>query len=307
MKIYDCFTFFNELDILEIRLNELYNSVDYFVLVESKLSFSNTPKSLFFEDNKHRFTQFLDKIIHIVIDKFEDNTDSPRLDGLHHNWTREEENRRMIFKGLAQANDEDIICVSDVDEIFNHRLIEQIRANGIENDTIIQVLLLMYKFKLNCLFQDYRNWQRPSEKHFKDLFKNIPEFAGAFPWQGPGICTFKTLKQYCNSDPHLLRAYAKPLKNIPPQGLKFTQTPNVLGGWHLCSMLDLIYKMRNFAHANEISKKTDAEILKFTSEELITKTKNISINNNIYYDAYPKFIIDNLQRFINLDWTLTNV
>jgi beta-1,4-mannosyl-glycoprotein beta-1,4-N-acetylglucosaminyltransferase len=48
MKIYDCFPFFNELDILEIRLNELYDVVDYFVLVESRCSFSNNPKLLFY-------------------------------------------------------------------------------------------------------------------------------------------------------------------------------------------------------------------------------------------------------------------
>ena len=46
MKVYDCFTFFNELDLLEIRLNELDNVVDYFVLVESKRSFQNKPKEI---------------------------------------------------------------------------------------------------------------------------------------------------------------------------------------------------------------------------------------------------------------------
>jgi beta-1,4-mannosyl-glycoprotein beta-1,4-N-acetylglucosaminyltransferase len=63
MKVYDCFTFFNELDLLEIRLNELNDVVDYFVLVESKRSFQNKPKECHYLNNKDRFEKFNHKII----------------------------------------------------------------------------------------------------------------------------------------------------------------------------------------------------------------------------------------------------
>jgi len=55
MKVYDCFPFFNELDVLEIRLKELWDVVDVFVLAESNLSHSGKPKEYIFENNKDRF------------------------------------------------------------------------------------------------------------------------------------------------------------------------------------------------------------------------------------------------------------
>ena len=58
MKIYDCFTFYNELDLLEIRLNELNDVVDGFILVEAEQSHQNKSKPLFFQDNKNRYEKF---------------------------------------------------------------------------------------------------------------------------------------------------------------------------------------------------------------------------------------------------------
>jgi beta-1,4-mannosyl-glycoprotein beta-1,4-N-acetylglucosaminyltransferase len=63
MKIYDGFLFFNELDLLEIRLNILNDVVDYFILVESSKTHSGLLKSYIFEENKERFSKFLNKII----------------------------------------------------------------------------------------------------------------------------------------------------------------------------------------------------------------------------------------------------
>lgn len=68
IKIYDVFTFFNELDLLEIRLNILDPYVDYFVIVEATETFSGYPKPLYYEENKERFKKWKDKIIHYVID-----------------------------------------------------------------------------------------------------------------------------------------------------------------------------------------------------------------------------------------------
>ena len=66
-KVYDCFNFFNELDILDIRLHELNDVVDKFVLIESVETFTGKSKPLFYNDNKERFKKFEDKIIHIII------------------------------------------------------------------------------------------------------------------------------------------------------------------------------------------------------------------------------------------------
>ena len=67
MGIYDCFIFFNELDLLEIRLSELYNYVDYFVIVEANKTFKGKSKPFYFEENKQKYKKYLDKIIHVKV------------------------------------------------------------------------------------------------------------------------------------------------------------------------------------------------------------------------------------------------
>ena len=69
MKVYDCFTFFNEIDLLEIRLNELNDVVDYFVIVEGTQTFQNKPKPSYYLENKKRFKDFESKIIRVEIPK----------------------------------------------------------------------------------------------------------------------------------------------------------------------------------------------------------------------------------------------
>jgi hypothetical protein len=69
-KVFDCFLFFNEFDVLDIRLNELNDKVDKFILVESTKGFSNKDKPLYFLENKERYAKFLDKIVHVVVDEW---------------------------------------------------------------------------------------------------------------------------------------------------------------------------------------------------------------------------------------------
>ena len=94
MKIIDCFTFYNELDMLELRLNELNEVVDYFVLVECVKTHANNDKELYFENNKDRFSKFLDKIIHIIV---KDNI--PQTSNA---WDIENYQRRGIDQGIKQ-------------------------------------------------------------------------------------------------------------------------------------------------------------------------------------------------------------
>jgi beta-1,4-mannosyl-glycoprotein beta-1,4-N-acetylglucosaminyltransferase len=106
--IYDCFTFFNELDLLEIRLNELGGVVDRFVLVESPKTFTGIDKPLHYAENKARFAHFHDKIIHVVVDP---------IPGEGKHWEREEQQRNHILKGLETARHDDTVIIGDVDEI----------------------------------------------------------------------------------------------------------------------------------------------------------------------------------------------
>jgi beta-1,4-mannosyl-glycoprotein beta-1,4-N-acetylglucosaminyltransferase len=106
--IYDCFPFFNELELLEIRLHELGEVVDRFVLVESTRTHSGQPKPLYYHDYQRRFSSWRSRITHVVVD------DMPREGGP---WSLENHQRESIGRGLAGVDPGDIILVSDVDEI----------------------------------------------------------------------------------------------------------------------------------------------------------------------------------------------
>ncbi|VVB51801.1 Glycosyltransferase family 17 [uncultured archaeon] len=106
--IFDCFPFNNELDILERRLTELYSTVDRFVIVEALFTHANKPKDLTFHNNLNRFSKYLDKITYLVVEKFPDTSDA---------WALERYQRNFIMNGLVTCQDNDIIVVSDCDEI----------------------------------------------------------------------------------------------------------------------------------------------------------------------------------------------
>jgi beta-1,4-mannosyl-glycoprotein beta-1,4-N-acetylglucosaminyltransferase len=105
---YDCFTFFNELDLLEIRMNVLDCVVDKFVLVEATKTFTNNDKPLYFNENKQRFKKFEHKIIHVIVDTYPEFKDA---------WTFDHFQRNSIARGLVGCKDGDVILVSDLDEI----------------------------------------------------------------------------------------------------------------------------------------------------------------------------------------------
>lgn len=118
--IYDCFSFFNELDLLEIRLNVLKDVVDKFVLVEAGETHTGKPKPLYFKENEARFAEFKDRIIYVGIAKFPDLCKT--------SWGRENYQRNAIAEGLKDAKDEDIILISDLDEIPRPEKIAQYAA-----------------------------------------------------------------------------------------------------------------------------------------------------------------------------------
>ena len=108
-KVFDCFLFYRELDLLEIRLGALSPRVDRFVLAEATRDFAGQPKPLYFQDNRDRFKPWLDRIEHVVID-----TDPPDPDV---RWARQRYQRDQFLHGLAAAAPDDIVFVSDLDEI----------------------------------------------------------------------------------------------------------------------------------------------------------------------------------------------
>jgi beta-1,4-mannosyl-glycoprotein beta-1,4-N-acetylglucosaminyltransferase len=110
--------FFNELDVLELRLNELNEYVDYFVIIESQKTHSGIDKDLHYQNNTDRFKSFEDKIIYVVIEDLPDKLPLHITD-IDLNWYRENFQRNQIKTALMQLDlsDRDIVLISDVDEI----------------------------------------------------------------------------------------------------------------------------------------------------------------------------------------------
>jgi len=115
--IFDCFIFFNELELLELRLHELAGVVDKFVVVEARRTFSNQPKPLHFQENRARFAQFENKIIHVIVEDMPATGDA---------WESERFQRNAIARGLQGCRPDDWVLVSDIDEIPRATVVEKI-------------------------------------------------------------------------------------------------------------------------------------------------------------------------------------
>lgn len=178
-KIYDCFIFNDELEMLRIRLDSLKDKVDKFVLVESNLSHSGNPKKSYYKDNKELFQEYSDKIIHVLIDKFPDEmiylpSEIDVDPSLHIHWFRENYQRNEILKGLysQQMYDNDVVLISDVDEIPHPEMLE---------DFINSIPPGEYGFQLQkwCIwsFNSYLGgmWPGTAAIKWKDLKKTTPQ------------------------------------------------------------------------------------------------------------------------------------
>ena len=126
MRIFDCFMYFDEDLVLDVRLNYLDRYVDYFVIVESRFTHSGEKRDLKFDIDK--FKKFQDKIIYKVYDEIPDKVEKVLDDDDEATKTnkyifnaifRENSQRNYLSEGIKNANPEDLILVSDVDEIPN--------------------------------------------------------------------------------------------------------------------------------------------------------------------------------------------
>jgi beta-1,4-mannosyl-glycoprotein beta-1,4-N-acetylglucosaminyltransferase len=183
MKIYDCFLFFNELDLLELRLNVLDECVDYFVIVESAITFQGEDKEYLFEKNRSRFAKFEHKIIHYKVEKYSldfanlpyisepRSVDDTILNAIYKHidacphfdkqkefwWGNDFFQRECIWRALATAEPQynDLILLSDVDEIPNPAALLAVKKH-ISPDSI--VCFRQHEF---CYFLNYyhnSNW-----------------------------------------------------------------------------------------------------------------------------------------------------
>jgi beta-1,4-mannosyl-glycoprotein beta-1,4-N-acetylglucosaminyltransferase len=222
--VYDCFMFFNELDLLEIRLNILSPLIDYFLLVESNRTFSNKPKSMYFEDNKSRFSLFLNKIIHIKITNYPEHDDE-----MSNPWFVESYQRNTILEGLKHCKPEDIIILSDLDEIPNPETIHLYKERKLSGIHKLRQLRFNYYINYQCIL---RYWYGTNILNYQDIIENNAE------------------------------KYKYSYNDIVIESLNHGTTPTKIrnlsdvpviksGGWHfsfLGGLDNIIYKLTSFSH-----------------------------------------------------------
>lgn len=263
MKIYDCFTFFNELDLLEIRLQELYDSVDYFVISEANMSHSGNPKDYILLDNWDRFKPWHDKIRRIQVDDFPVTTDS---------WVRERFQRDALQRGFTDMEPDDLIIVSDLDEIPRAEIIELIKTDTNKYERyVLRVPLFRYKF-------NFLKWYQPVINH-----QMIVTRAQVF------------------TDPNREREYTH---QWLPQARDVVYLDHA--GWHFSYLGDdktAVNKLQNFAHTEQ---NIPAIIDTFSIDRMIKEKCGPDVRDTekfeyVKMDEYfPSCITSNLEKYSHL-------
>jgi len=263
MKIYDCFQFFNEENVLDLRFNILNEFVDFFVIAESTINHQGKEKKLNFDIKK--FKKFEKKIIYVVVD---DTLDSVKKTHIGQNSLVERHQRNSILKGLKNCDDNDLIILSDVDEIPDLN-------------------------KLN-LFDKKNRYAVFLQKKFDYKLNLLNETEG--DWYGSKICLKKNLRS-----PQWLRDLK--FKKYPFWRLDKIRDLQIIkdGGWHfsyLQNTENILKKITSFSHG-EHNKPEFANIKNI--EENIKMQKNIFGLNFSYRkvnidQTFPKYILENKEK-----------
>ena len=258
MRIFDCFMFYDEEVVLDIRLNSLKNSVDCFVIVESKFYHNGKKRDLKFNINK--YPKFKDKIIYIVQDEEPPNLETVKnVDDegtksykiIFNAHKRENFQRNLISKGLDKANEDDLIMISDVDEIPNLKDLNVARVN---NKIVIFEQNIFY-YKLN-------------------------RYLEGFTWHGTKACKKKNLKS-----PQWIRNVKNKKFSFWRLDTLFSETKYINkifindGGWHFSNLknpVDIENKFKSYLHHRDF----DVENIN------LKEISKLMRNNETIYDMY---------------------
>ena len=183
MKIIDCFTFYNELDLLFYRLSILNDVVDKFILVEATKTFSGKAKPLYYENNKLMFSQFQHKIVHIIEDELLSKNELKNIQNVgcsgNDYWMNENKQRNSINKGLEviknELNDDDYIFISDVDEIPNPDALIKLKNNDKINNIGVLCEYFYYYSLRHMMTQSWFHSKFVTYELFKQLFEYVPQ------------------------------------------------------------------------------------------------------------------------------------
>lgn len=283
--VYDIFTFFNELDLLEIRLQMLNDKVDKFVIIECIETFSGNPKPLFYQENKDRFKEWEHKIIHYVIQdpviswpELRSRLNKPNITKLEENiihhaltttnvppgelhWLKEFYQKECIRIPLQGLNDDDICFISDLDEIWNPEL-----NYDLEDSTV-------YKLK-QIVYSGYMNLESNE------------------PWAGVTLTKYKNIKN--SSTNHLRNPSRTPYKYIDNGGWHFT----FMGGPDMVKL-----KIESYGHQefnNDVVKNDIENKLKNNVEVISSYFHGRNYKLTLNEDNLPQYIKNNKEKYKHL-------
>ncbi len=291
MKVFDCFMYFDEEQILDLRLNVLNNYVDFFVIVESTYNHKGEVRKLLFDETK--FQKFKEKIIYLIYDKIpnevvsinnQDDKTTKDYKYIMNALYRENSQRNFISKGLINAHENDLILVSDVDEIPK---LDFIDLKKIKNEILIFKQDMFY-YKFNLTLPSFK-WT--GTKGVKMSLLNSPQWLRnvkdrKYPFYR--IDTFFSEKKYTN--------------------IKIIED----GGWHFSNIKspELIeHKLKSYLHhrefdeksltidqINELMKKKQA-IYDLRVDKKVNKVGNGVVLNNYEIEKLPAYIKNNIEKY----------
>jgi beta-1,4-mannosyl-glycoprotein beta-1,4-N-acetylglucosaminyltransferase len=294
MNIYDCFMYYDEDLLLDIRLNALDKYVKKFVITEATYTHNGTKKKLNF--NINNFNKFKNKIDYIVVDqqppdvrklKEDDSAKIKEEKLILNGMARDYFQRENLKKGLKNLKDDDLVVISDLDEIPNF---DNLDFDKVNNNIIIFQQKMFY-YKLNLYYNEFI-WAGSKAVKYKNFvspqwLRNVKSKKYPF-WR---LDIFFSKKKYSNL------FYVKD------------------GGWHFTCIRtpeDLEKKLLNFAHHYEFEQSglKINDIKKLINEKRVMYDHNIdqkgykwsgkSILKKINLNLLPSYIANNAKRFD--DW-----
>ena len=260
MAIYDCFQYFDEDHIVDLRLNILDKYVDYFVISESTKTHQGKNKKINF--NLDNFQKYKNKIKFVVADYKEEINFEKHIGG---ESPVEQHQRNALIHGIEDASSEDLIILSDSDEIPDLSKLQDIE----KNKTYIAFSQKMFTYKLNLQNLDESNWI------------------------GSKITKKKNISSMQNLRNMKFKEY--PFWRIDKKNIQI-----IKGGWHFSYLQtpdQILKKIRSFSHGefnnDKISlKKIEEKIL--NSEDIVDR--GFSLQKVELDESYPKYILDNKQK-----------
>lgn len=292
MKVFDVFLFGFELDLLELRMNLLDPYVDYFVFSESKDAFSGESKGLVFESNKDKFEKFKDKIIYTVIDD-PLQEDFDRVSQLYNiagypTFQRDAYQKDSIKKVLEKyCTDDDIILWSDLDEVPNPEVLENIES--FYDPTCV------YNFAQDN-YQGYLNWFETTGTITSQTLDF--EYTDKPRWIGTKMCSYSILKKYTMTQ---MRRELPAEKNVRIHP----------GGWHWST----VGSIGNTTYEERVLRKIDtsahtelknSNLLQTLRERIEQDRSPLGQDNAAYMtvpfdeERFPEYLIQNREKYEHL-------